>query len=989
VYKILAVVGLSLIAIAVFLVLAFPVGPVTDMSLVPVPPLSPDGTGQQSFPAGSDGYLILTSSSLLKLDAMREFIRHKRNLGLRVEAVSIKEIEKKYTSGERADRIRQYLKDNSNRLGLRYLLLVGDPDPADVYVKLPVSEELPPYAASVPSRSMGGTYALDRFDGEIGADGQHRMVILTGPNLQVLRSGKLRYWYVNCTKPGKIRLIVSRKDGKVFKHVLKGNMEEIAKHGIAIRSTEPIRVEAGDFVGFELPSEGAATVAAVNTPGMTCAQLFKFHNADTQKQFDNRDAVNMKALPLLQCSVYFEPEDSVGSLPSKMCWPMGTYNGIYGALLWDSCLSQCPTDAYYANLSDNWDENGNGFFGETFLKFFRYDGSLKGVFSPGDFKPGTDAFMPEILVGRIPFDNPETVAKILEKTVAYENSRDKEWRRHCLLGADPLAPDTDNYALCELIKRDICGPAGFKSTRFYTEHDFDGEVQSPNRYAYKPEALVTLDQIKQDGMTGYKRFSQLWGKSHPGLVIWSSHANTDICRNIITLRDESSKILPLPVTRRYVEALDDSHPAVVFAVACSVTQPEDYYLGIRKKRTVLEHDWEPRPNLGRELLKNGAVAVVAPSRSTWFRYGWDSVEDGGCLSLAYYFAQRFVSGENVAFSLSAALRDCHTLWGSELAEGQNLIGFSIYGDPSLKLGIGRKATVPLKSRPRPPELKLVGTSDDVREISIKVDGGNAVLEAGMEMEIDAIHASADGSKEWLEADGFVLSEENPLHGGCSFYSTPARHRRTALTLNFPLLPGQDITASFNCRYKMEPGLDYTVFEKSENGRTWEPLEIYTGASTGEPLFNQHNPQWVAQQVRFSTGEAPACLRFRYVTNDEYRKVPREGFYMDNFALGAQNGKVRYISCWQRVKRGKDPATFNYRCPGPGTYWFRARTDESHTGNGTFSDLYRLTVRQSRRPSHWRRVSTWPGLAAFLLAALGAILLIFSRLTVNRGASREV
>jgi hypothetical protein len=297
---------------------------------------------------------------------------------------------------------------------------------------------------------------------------------------------------------------------------------------------------------------------------------------------------------------------------------MGTYNGVYGAMVRDSSLAQCPTDAYYANLSADWDRNGNGFFGEAFLKFFRYDGGAKaGELSPGDLSTPEDAFLPELLVGRIPFDSPETVAAILEKTIAYETAQDKEWRRRCLLGADPLAPDTDSYALCELIKSDICDPAGFKATRFYTEFDFDGEVQSPTRYNYKPEVLVTLGEMERNKTAGYERFSELWSKQHPGLVLWSSHANTDICRNIITLRDTSDSSFPQAITRRYVDALDDSHPAIVFAAACSITQQEDYYLGTRKKRTMLEHDWEPRPNLGRELLKNGAVAVVAPASSFW------------------------------------------------------------------------------------------------------------------------------------------------------------------------------------------------------------------------------------------------------------------------------------------------------------------------------------------------------------------------------------
>lgn len=978
-----AIAGILLLLLSLLLIFAIGAQEVNDVSLERLGASASEP--ERVFPAGDKGYLVVAPESSLKLGAVRRFVEHKNSLGLDIHTVSVEEIGKMYAADELADKIRQYLKDNSAKLELRYVLLVGDPDPADLKVDLPVDTELPPYIVSVPSRSLGGTYASEQYNGEITSEGKARLFILTGPNLQVLRSGKLRYWYVNCTKPGRIRFVVVRREGDEFKQVFASGMETITKPGVAVRSTQPVQLEEGDLVGFGLPAEGAAAVAAVKMPNTECAQIFELEGSGRQESFDAKSGNHVEELPLVQCSVYFEPDDRIGAVPSKMCWPMGTFNGVYGALLRDSCLAQCPTDAYYANLTADWDLNGNGFFGETFLKFFRYDGGAEaGKLDSGDFSLPWDAFLPELLVGRIPFDDPETVSAILDKTIAYEKSADKNWRKHCLLGADPLAPDTDNYALCELIKSDICDPAGFEVTRYYTEHVFEESpfIQSPATFEYAPEFLMPFEELYTAGrntMVGYERFSRLWAEKRPGFVLWSSHANTDICRNIITLRDESDTGYPQVVTRRYVDALDNTHPAIVFAAACSVTQPEVYYLGIRKKRTELEHNWEKRPNLGRELLKNGAVAVVAPTRSTWFRHGWDSLDDGGCLSLAYYFAEALVAGETVGHSLAAATRDYCTRWGSELADGENIIGFVVYGDPSISLGVGRGKSRPLLRRQASPELTIEGPADPREGAKIKVvSESGARVEAGMLREIDSVRANADGAGEWFEGRDFAVSNARSAHGDHSYYSGTARCRPATFKLDMPLVAGQELKASFDCWYHTEPGIDYVVFESSVDGVSWEPLDVYSGVSTQRPLFDSEQPTWRRKMVEFSIGESPTYLRFRYVTYDQYRKEPREGFYLDNFILAAKGGgRVRYLTGWQKVNPTEAEDVFDCGPPRPGTYYLRAACGGSEAEDNEACAFYILTVSEPRAATFGERLASPLVITGLLCALFGLVLLIDS------------
>ena len=263
--KLFAIAGLLLIAAGVLVFLAFKPGPVSDATFQTL--TRPSNNRAIAFPAGDKGYLIIAPDTLLKLSAVQVFTDHKRKLGYNVETVSVEEIEKKYNTGELADRIRQHLKDNADRLGLRYVLLIGDPDPADLRVKLPVMTDMPPYVVSSPSRSLGGTYASDKHDGEIASEGRDRVVILTGPNLQVLRPGILRFWYINCTTPGKVALRVFRRKENSYHSIYAGELESVSCPGMAVRATKPVQIEAGDFIGFLLPAEGAAKVAAVSTPG--------------------------------------------------------------------------------------------------------------------------------------------------------------------------------------------------------------------------------------------------------------------------------------------------------------------------------------------------------------------------------------------------------------------------------------------------------------------------------------------------------------------------------------------------------------------------------------------------------------------------------------------------------------------------------------------------------------------------------------------------
>lgn len=82
--------------------------------------------------SGTFDYVIVTTDELRRNSTeLDNFVEHKENGGLSVAVVSVEAIEAFYTGSERADRIRSFLRDRYAEWGIRYVLLIGNPDPYD------------------------------------------------------------------------------------------------------------------------------------------------------------------------------------------------------------------------------------------------------------------------------------------------------------------------------------------------------------------------------------------------------------------------------------------------------------------------------------------------------------------------------------------------------------------------------------------------------------------------------------------------------------------------------------------------------------------------------------------------------------------------------------------------------------------------------------------------------------------------------------------
>lgn len=313
-----------------------------------------------------------------------------------------------------------------------------------------------------------------------------------------------------------------------------------------------------------------------------------------------------------------DPNPETGDVPMKMCWPR----------YYEKDSRECPTDAYYADLTGNWDINGNGIYGET-----------------ADFTTAGGAdFNYEVVVGRVPYyGEVKDVDAILAKFINYGNSSkaDAEWRNQFLFAMEPFSTDAqyypnfgveENFRLGEAIIEDVLKPKGGMGWFRIYEQNFN-LTPAPD---CTPCDIQTVKKV--------------WS-THPfGAFVWATHGFNQSASGIMDLQT--------------VAELNNNYPAYTFQLSCLTAYPED------------------SQNLSFALLKQGAIGTVGATRNGWGFYP-GSITDYGTsqFDLGYRYVKNLVSrntsaGEALVESKAASPPD-------DIYECTNYLDFVLYGDPSL------------------------------------------------------------------------------------------------------------------------------------------------------------------------------------------------------------------------------------------------------------------------------------------------------------------
>jgi len=301
------------------------------------------------------------------------------------------------------------------------------------------------------------------------------------------------------------------------------------------------------------------------------------------------------------------------------------------------------TDYYYADINSNWDSDGDRLYGE---------------FSD-DERPD---FYAEIIVGRIPLDDPIKVKEFCQKTINYEKDQGDWKKKTLLIGAITnfrnevgLGQDkTDCATLMELLWDDVYQPNGFSRITLYEQ---DGLEPSD----YTSDYPLTRENLLQYISEGY------------GIINWGSHglSNSSLRKwwdndyNINRVPDINEIEREYFITSSDTYILDNEKPSIIFSCSCSNSDTKD------------------QNNLGKSLIENGAVIFIGATEFSYYNYGWNSINDGGSMTIDYYFFHNFINLQKTCGeAFYDTLFDC---WNDRNIPSiyENMLVFNLYGDPSI------------------------------------------------------------------------------------------------------------------------------------------------------------------------------------------------------------------------------------------------------------------------------------------------------------------
>ena len=350
-------------------------------------------------------------------------------------------------------------------------------------------------------------------------------------------------------------------------------------------------------------------------------------------------------------------------VPMKLTHPLSEVLPYYPPDL-AAVLGPVPTDHYYADLTGDWDDDGDGRFAE-------HPDDAAGM-----------RWEPDAIVGRIPVYNEdiERLDSILESIMAYESDPSPGYRHRVLLPAAFIgfggqgAPGGGTY--------DETNDGAIAAEALYpTVYELDEHAEVLRFYEeggiwpteFEHERPLTRATLLTEWLQGAGLVAAYAHGSHDGdyRTVWMGDHNEDLVPDWSELGGDAF------ITSFDALTLVEAPPAFTFHAACNNSWPE------------------ASNNLGASLLGAGAIGTVAASRSA-IGSDMDFEPDPGYAdadTLAFTFASLLLeghtAGEAVAYLRYGLPADS---WGWE--SGINLNGygwlgkleFNLYGDPLVGLG---------------------------------------------------------------------------------------------------------------------------------------------------------------------------------------------------------------------------------------------------------------------------------------------------------------
>jgi len=321
-------------------------------------------------------------------------------------------------------------------------------------------------------------------------------------------------------------------------------------------------------------------------------------------------------------------------------------------LNWDDYYK--PTDYYYADLTDSWDNNNNSIWGES----AEYTGDFDEI-----------SWIPEVYVGRLPADNAFELSVMVNKTLKYETDPVLgNWMNRMLLAggvssyyqyhSDPikLITDEDEARLTEYIWQNYTIFEMSFTHLAKTTSSFTPAIPPPPNNLTSLTATSFIDAFN----SGYST------------VIIAGHSNPTV------ITDDSD-------TTYYdnADALSSSNlnmPSLFYADACTTSSYDkgDYSIG---ERLINEAD-------------SGAIGYIGGLRVNWYYQEDDNLEklNRGNAKLfweVFFEEKKFQQGRALYDSKVSYMNSDYFERGtaSMIQEPQrkNLLTYNLLGDPELDI----------------------------------------------------------------------------------------------------------------------------------------------------------------------------------------------------------------------------------------------------------------------------------------------------------------
>ena len=326
----------------------------------------------------------------------------------------------------------------------------------------------------------------------------------------------------------------------------------------------------------------------------------------------------------------------IEDVPMKMCSPKP-----------DDHNEDTPTDHYYADLSGDWNADGDEYYGE-------YEGDDVDL-------------APEVYVGRIPWSDPAIVNSICQKLVNFESDTG-QWKNAALLLGAYYGVTNE----CENGRNSTCG--GRLMEHIITDM-LDGWTYHT---LYEKEGLEPCPTPCTAPLTNSNVVSY-WSSGQYGIVNWFGHGSCcaakrkwwewddgdGIPENANCSDNDEMDVEPFIQNLDHY-LLNDDYPSLIFSCSCNNAHTEYH-------------------NLAKVLLEQGSAGIVAATRVTYIVGGWWDETWVGNASVDYYFFHYLISQkEKIGNALfDSKLYNANNLNWNSWPDFKQMYSFNLFGDPSL------------------------------------------------------------------------------------------------------------------------------------------------------------------------------------------------------------------------------------------------------------------------------------------------------------------